>query len=296
MSRCLVTGHKGYIGSKLFKRLQELGHEVVGIDIKDGYDINSHLGLKEDNDGEFHPSWYRFQPEYIFHLACYPRVGYSIENPVKTMQNNVMAGTNVLNFAKKVGAKRVIYSSSSSIAGNGNGPTSPYALQKMVTEIECKLYYELYNVETVGLRYFNVYSRDQKAYGAYATAVSNWMQFIRDGKVPFITGNGTQRRDMLHLEDAVSANIFAMKHEGAFRGQHYDVGTGNNFSLNEVKDLVLKYFDELKFMYVSPRPNEVKETLADTSKLEALGWKAEINIKNGIEDCFKNLKKEIKNV
>jgi UDP-glucose 4-epimerase len=296
MARCLVTGHKGYIGSRLFQVLKGLGHEVAGIDIKDGNDINSPQGFQEDDDGKFHPRWFSFSPEYIFHLACYPRIGYSIENPVGTMLNNVMAGTNVLNFARKVGAKRVIYSSSSSILGQGRGPANPYALQKMVTEIECRLYSELYGLETVGLRYFNVYSEEQRASGAYATAVSNWMQFIREGKVPFITGEGSQRRDMLHLEDTISANIFAMEYKGSFNGAHYDVGTGKNISLNEIKETVLQYFNNMNFMYVTSRPNEVQETLANIVQLQSLGWKAEINIENGINRCFAKLKKELEDV
>mgnify|MGYP001280213955 CR=1 FL=1 len=124
MSRCLVTGHRGYIGSRLYKKLVDLGHEVQGIDLVEGNDINSLQGLVEDKHGKFHPRWANFKPEYVFHLACIPRVAYSIEEPVKTMQNNVLAGSNVLNFARKIGAKRVIYSSSSSINGNGDGPTT----------------------------------------------------------------------------------------------------------------------------------------------------------------------------
>ena len=213
MIRCLVTGHKGYIGSHLYEKLKQLGHVVQGIDLKElyGRDINSLQGLKEDDRGNFHPYFWNFRPEYIFHLACIPRVGYSIDEPVKSMKNNVIAGSNVLNFARKVGAKRVIYSSSSSISGNGYGPTNPYALQKMTTEIETKLYSELYGLDTVSLRYFNVYSKDQPADGPYATAISNWMKYIKNGKNPFITGEGDQRRDMLHVTDAVSANIFSME-------------------------------------------------------------------------------------
>ena len=160
MARCLVTGHKGYIGGKLFKALGDLGNDVVGIDLKDENDINSLKGLVEDNSGNFHPHWFNFEPEYIFHLACIPRLGYCIEHPVSTMKNNVLAGSNVLNFARKVGAKRVIYSSSSSVSGNGAGPTSPYALQKLTTEIEAKIYSDIYGIDTVSLRYFNVYSED----------------------------------------------------------------------------------------------------------------------------------------
>ena len=102
MARCLVTGHRGYIGSRLVKKLSFLGHEVLGIDLIDGKDINSLQGFLEDNDGKFHPFWSNFKAEYIFHLACIPRVGYSVEEPVKAMANNVLAGSNVLNFARLV--------------------------------------------------------------------------------------------------------------------------------------------------------------------------------------------------
>jgi len=294
MSRCLVTGHRGYIGSRLFKALINLGHEVRGIDIKDGCDINTTRGLKQDVRGNFSTYWVDFQPEYIFHLACMPRVGYSIEFPVKTMKNNVLAGSNVLNFARHNGTKRVIYSSSSSIKGNGSGPTNPYALQKMTTEIECRLYSELYNVDTVSLRYFNVYSEDQEADGPYSTAVCNWMKHITKNQIPFITGDGTQRRDMLHVTDAISANIFAMQREHDFLGNTYDVGTGKNISLNEVKDIVKEYFPDTKFMYTNSRPNEVRNTLADIHPLKNIGWESNISIERGINSCFNELKRRLK--
>ena len=291
MARCLVTGHKGYIGSRLFRKLRELGHEVRGIDLSDGHDIN--VCLFEQHPNFCDSDWFKFKPEYVFHLACIPRVAYSVEQPVATMLNNVLAGSNVLNFAKKVGAKRVIYSSSSSIVGNGDGPTSPYGLQKMTTEVETKLYSKLYGVDTVSLRYFNVYSKDQKASGPYATAICNWTQFIRDGKTPFITGDGEQRRDMLHVDDAVSANIFAMEYDGKFGGQHYDCGTGNNISLNEVKDIVQSHFPEVSFEYVAERPGDVLLTKAKSENLKELGWQTKINISQGINNCFSSLKGEI---
>ena len=295
MSRCLVTGHKGYIGARLFKRLKELGHEVVGIDLKDDKDINSLQGLVEDNAGGFHPFWFTFKPEYIFHLACWPRVGYSIENPVLTMKNNVIAGSNVLNFARNVEAKRVIYSSSSSVVGNGHGPTSPYALQKLTTEIETKIYSELYDIDTVSLRYFNVYSEDQPADGPYATAIANWMDYIRKEKAPYITGDGEQRRDMLHVEDAVSANIFAMNYEESFNGRIFDTGTGTNISLNEVRNIVEKYFSKINFDYIPARPNDVFETKADTLPLTNLGWTSKIDVVTGVDNCFRSLTNDKKN-
>ena len=191
MARCLVTGHKGYIGTKLFDKLKKDGHEVLGIDLQEEIPMDILYYLKEDSDGKFHPLFWNFQPEYIFHMACFPRVGYCIEHPVSTMKNNVLIGTYVLNFARKCpSVKRLIYSSSSSVVGNGAGPTSPYALHKYTTEIECGIYSKIYNLDTVSLRYFNVYSEDQKTNGPYATAVSNWMECIRTSHKPFITGDG----------------------------------------------------------------------------------------------------------
>jgi UDP-glucose 4-epimerase len=209
------------------------------------------------------------------------------------MLNNVLAGSNILNFARKVGAKRLIYSSSSSIVGNGDGPTSPYALQKMTTEIETRLYSDLYDIDTVSLRYFNVYSQDQQADGPYATAICNWMKYIRQGENPFITGDGEQKRDMLHVEDAVSANVFAMEHAESFCGKNFDVGTGSNISLNQVKEIVNEHFPKVKFVYTDTRPGDVLLTKARSNKLKEIGWQVKINIEEGISSCFRNLKKEL---
>ena len=183
----------------------------------------------------------------------------------------------------------MIYSSSSSVVGNGNGPASPYALQKYTTELECRMYPELYGMDTVSLRYFNVYSHDQQASGPYATAVCNWMKAVRENVNPFITGDGEQRRDMINVEDVVAANIFAMEHEESFNGQHFDVGTGQNISLNEIKELVLKYHPGVIFDYVAPRPGDVLLTRGATEPLKKLGWTASIGIEEGIEDCFRRL-------
>ena len=293
--KCLVTGHKGYIGSHLYRALLNRDDcDVIGIDSKDVW--NSDILKMFSGDPAYkhlQEKLEEWKPQYIFHLAAIPRVGESIDNPVQTMLNNVMAGSIILDFAKKNGTTRVIYSSSSSIKGNGDGPLSPYAVQKYTTELEASVYPDIYNVDTVSLRYFNVYSNNQSAEGDYATAVANWMKHIRDGKDPFITGDGEQRRDMLHVDDAVAANLFAMDSKRNFNGSAFDVGTGSNISLNEMKEIVNSHFPDVKFNYVEDRKGDVLETKADIKSLQKLGWKAKIDIKKGVDRCFKNLKKEI---
>ena len=285
--RCLVTGNEGYIGTHLQKKLESLGHEVMGIDYKS--DPSKNLLTVFDTD----KSYFEFKPEVVFHLACIPRVAYSVEEPVLTMENNVLITSKVLDFAKKVGAKRVVYSGSSSVVGNGDGPASPYGLQKLVSEMESKLYSQLYGVDTVTLRYFNVYSPDQKATSVYATAVSNFMRHIRENKSPFITGTGEQRRDMANVKDVVSANIFAMNYDGKFNGRYFDIGTGSNISLNEIANIAKKHFPSVQFSYIEPRKGDIMLTKANIEPLVKLGWNPEVDIEEGIEECFCNLKREV---
>ena len=134
MASCLVTGYKGYIGQALYWRLINLGHDVVGVDYRDDDSWDILNGLERIEHYDF---------DYVFHLACIPRVAYSVEQPVHTMMNNVLSTSIVLDFAKRKNVKRVIYSGSSSVVGNGDGPASPYALQKLTSEIETKLYSDL---------------------------------------------------------------------------------------------------------------------------------------------------------
>ena len=288
MSRCLVTGHLGFIGSHLFEKLKEDGHDVVGIDFKHNkeYDI---LEVFSDVDrGLKYCGGIRGKPDYIFHMACIPLIGYSIENPVETMRNNILSTSYMLDFATTTGVKRFIYSSSSSVIGNGDGPTSPYALQKATSEKEVELWCSLYGLDAISLRYFNVYHKEQPADGSYATAVAAWMSCIKEGRDPFITGTGNQRRDMLHVSDAVRANIMAMEHDGPFKGEHFDIGTGKNISLNELRMLLLRQHTGVEFDYKPSRPNEVQETKADIkSAKKDLGFETLVSIKKGVEECFK---------
>jgi UDP-glucose 4-epimerase len=275
MSRLLVTGHRGYIGSRVFSTLVEAGHEVRGIDLKEGQDIIYDLDNFKD-----------FRPEYIFHLAAIPRVPYSMEFPEEVLENNILSTIRILEYARRSGTKRVVYSSSSSVVGNGNGPTSPYGASKLVPEILCKNYSDVYGLDTVCLRYFNVYSKDQTVTGPYATAIANFMHCIREGRKPYITGDGHQRRDMLHVTDAVSANVFCMKYGGEFGGAWLDTATGENISLNEIEEVVKKYHPHVVFDRVPERPGDVRTTRANIRSLKELGWSANMDIITGIHECF----------
>ena len=284
--KTLVTGHRGYIGTHLTKELVLRGHDVAGLDLE-SCDINSHRIPGHDMCDDIPIEFFEFKPNVVFHLAAIPKVEYSVEKPVEVMRNNIISTSKILKFAKKLKIP-VIYSSSSSVVGNGLGPDSPYALSKYVGEMETLLYHRLYNIKTVALRYFNVYSSDQVANSAYATVVPNWKKYIKEGKVPFITGTGEQRRDMTHVKDIVSANIFCAENidKENLWGDWYDIGSGENISLNEMKNIVLRYFPNQEFQYVSPRPGDVLSSQANLSKFKSMGWKSKIRLAEGLDKLF----------
>ena len=284
--KALVTGHLGYIGGNFVKKWQQLGHEWVGYDFRDDERYDLCKGVDLPSTGI----------DVILHFAAIPRVAYSVENPLHVMTNNIVSTSSVLDYAKKHKIP-VVYSSSSSVVGNDDGPASPYALSKYVGELETLLYNKLYGLKTVALRYFNVYSYDQVADSEYATVVCNWKKFITESRVPFITGNGEQRRDMTHVDDIVSANIFCAENikKEELWGHWYDIGSGENISLNEMKQVVLKYFPDLEFEYVPPRVGDVMLTKANLSKFKAHGWESKVSLQEGLNSVYDTLKKELEN-
>jgi len=278
--KLLITGYKGYIGSHIYKALQDKGHEVHGIDIKDGDDI-LHCLPNEEFD-------------YVFHLAALPRVEYSVYHPSYTLKQNVLVTSTLLEWAKDHGVKRVIFSSSSAVMGDGDGvPKSPYGLHKLMSEMECRLFSELYDIDTVCLRYFNAYSEDQPFGGAYATAICAWMEMIRQGKPLRIDGDGEQTRDLVHVEDIVSANLFCMEHSEHFKGKCFNVGSGNSVSMNYIREVINKHH-KVEWNWAPERPGDVKHTQADISELKSLGWEPKVSIQEGLKRCFnKGEKNEI---
>jgi nucleoside-diphosphate-sugar epimerase len=272
MNKCLITGYKGYIGSHLYNNLAKLGYETVGIDLKDGDDI-LHCLPNENFD-------------YVFHLAALPKVEYSIHHPSYTLKQNVLVTSTLLEWAKNHKTKRVIFSSSAAVMGDGNGiPKSPYGLHKLMSEMECRLFSKLYDLDTVCLRYSNVYSEDQPFGGAYATAVCAWMEMIKQDKVLRIDGDGEQTRDLVHVDDIVSANVFCMKFLEDFKGQFFNVGSGRSCSMNYVREIINKNH-KVKWNWAPERPGDIRHAHADISGLKKLGWEPKISIQEGLERCF----------
>ena len=271
--KILVTGHKGYIGAHLYKELKALEHDVVGIDLKDGEDVLHCLP-----DEKF---------DYVFHLAALPRVEYSVEKPSYTLKQNVLATSVVLEWAKNHGVTRVIFSSSSAVMGDGDGvPKSPYGLHKLMSEMECKLYSDLYGLDTVCLRYFNAYSEDQEYGGAYSTAICAWMEMIRLGKSLRIDGDGEQTRDLVHVSDICLANIFCMQSHAWFGGKVFQVGSGESVSMNYIKNFI-DSCNDVEWVMAPARKGDVRHTKADITELKKIGWEPEVSIKEGLNRCFK---------
>ena len=299
--KCIVTGGAGFIGSNLVDRLIDDGHEVIIID-------NLFTGKKENinskaiwNDIDIGistaPSYLEKIMEgvdVVFHLAAKARVQPSIEDPISFNNTNVTGLLNILHSCKEAGVKRFIYSSSSSVYGNAEqiptteecrlNPISPYALQKLIGEQYCKLYSELHGLETVCLRYFNVYGNRMNLDGAYRLVIPIFAKQKLDGDPMTINGDGEQRRDFTYVGDVVEANIKASNMKVKFGGDIFNIGNGDNRSVNEISDMIGG--DRIHRDPVI----EPKETLADNTKAkEYLDWKPTIKIEEWIKKWKKNL-------
>ena len=275
--KILITGHEGYIGSKLFMKLNNGINQVLGVDLKSGNDI--FVNLPDSNY------------DYVFHLAAFPSVQRSVQYPSDTFAQNAYATSVLLEWCKNHGVKRFIFSSSAAAASI----TSPYGLQKRISEQECKLYSELYGLDTVSLRYHNVYSEDQKYGGAYSTVINAWMHMIREKKPLRIDGDGEQTRDFIHVSDVVSANIFCMNYKHSFRGKTFDVATGQSCSLNKIKNII-NLNNEVQWEYKPTRKGDIKHSHSCISGLSSIGWNPCISIEDGLKKCFKRSNHEQSNI
>lgn len=302
----LVTGCAGFIGSnfvKTFKkRFPRVG--VVGIDNfatgrRDAVDKNIIFYEGSILDKNILENIFsKHRPEYIFHFAALPRVSYSVEEPVLTSEVNIVGTVNLLDISAKHKVKRFIFSSSSSVYGgakklptkeseNFPDPRSPYAAQKFAIEPFCRIFSDIYGMDTVCLRYFNVFGPGQYGDSPYSTVVSAWLEalyFPKAGKKPFIEGNGRQSRDFCYVDNVIDANILAMLSKKPLKGECINVAHGERTNLLEVKELIEKYSGKkLDLEKRQPRIGDVKDTQADISKAKKLlGYEPKINFEDGL--------------
>jgi UDP-glucose 4-epimerase len=290
MSKVLVTGGSGFIGSHLVDRLIELGHSVISVDTKAKLNSNVAGRLVNINDRSHTVDSYK-DVDYVFHVAGQARVQPSIHNPQDSIINNVNATAKVLQLSKQAGVKRVIYSMTSSIYGSHQPPhtedmcpqpLSPYAVSKLAGEQLCKVYSELYGLETASLRYFNVYGPRESEFGEYTTVVKKFLQQQAAGQPLTIVGDGEQRRDFTHVHDIVEANIAAMNYQGELKGEIFNIGASHNYSIKQVADLISS--DQV---FLPSRLGEARETLADTTKARTmLGWTPKYSLENYIAESL----------
>lgn len=296
MKKIVVVGGAGFIGSNLVDALVEKGHDVHVIDNLSGgkkENVNPKATLHTLDITDLASIESVFTgAQYVFHLAALPRVQFSIEHPVETHNINITGTLNVLIAAKKGGVKRVIYSASSSAYGDQAtmplvetmmpSPKSPYGLQKYVGEVYCKVWSEVYGLETVSLRYFNVYGPRQSDEGAYALVIAKFIKQKREGTQLTITGDGTQTRDFTHVTDVVAANILGMESEKVGKGEVINIGAGNNHSVNEIAAIIGGETANV------PARLEPKHTLADNRKAkDLLGWEPKADFKTAVEELKK---------
>lgn len=300
MSKYLVTGGAGFIGTNLIKQLLAKEDEVVVIDNYNGGKLPERIQPEVNYvEGDIRNmddlNKVMAGVDGVFHLAAIARMSYSVENPLETNDVNIGGTLNVLVAARDNGVKRVVYSASSSAYGNQEivpfvetmkpSPMSPYGLQKFVGEEYCRLFYDLYGLNTVSLRYFNVYGPSMDPNGAYALVIGKFLQQKKKGKPLTICGDGEYYRDYTHVYDIAHANILAMESEKVGHGEVFNIGNGKPYSVNELAKIIGG-----ESVHVEPRPGDPRRTQADNTKArEILGWQPTIVLEDGINELKKEL-------
>ena len=294
--KMLVTGGAGFIGSNLVDQLILDGNEVHVID-------NFSSGKKENcNDKAIYHKLdisnvdsidmlkkIFEHVDTIFHCAALARVQPSIIDPLKYEVNNTLGLMNVLKAAADVKVRRLVYSASSSAYGPTDNlpskesdpinPISPYANQKYYGELCCRMFSDVYGIETVSLRYFNVYGERQNLGGAYATVVGIFINQILEGNPLTINGDGCQRRDFTYVKDVVNANILASSSLKVGDGEVINIGSGKNISINDLADMISK-----NKIYRKP-VNEPFANLADIRKAkQLLNWEPTVDLGSWIKE------------
>jgi UDP-glucose 4-epimerase len=293
--KSIVTGGCGFIGSHIVDKLIELGHEVIVIDSQTSstrteYFFNQSASYHKKDLTNYEDVENLFKGvNYVFHLASEISIPYCIKYPRETMQNNVISTLNVLEASRKYSIDRLVFSSTSAVYGNGlwlpNYETNnvdclnTYSISKYSGEQLCKMYYELYGLQTIIFRYFNVYGERQPLNGSYAPVIGIFLRQMRAGQPLSLIGEGYQTRDFIHVSDVVSANILASQRETLEFGGVFNVGTGIGTTIESIADLISS-----DRVYLPERPGEVIHSRANIDKImNQLKWEPKINVLDWIK-------------
>ena len=301
MSKALITGGAGFIGSHLADRLLHEGHQVTVVDdLSNGRIefVTSGINAMFADVGD--ASTLRFvqqmQFDVVFHLAARPRVPYSVEHPAETNDENVGKTVKLLEACRgNVG--RFIFTSSSSVYGGsqqlptpesaGRDPKSPYALQKMVGEDYCAMFSDLYGMDTACVRPFNVFGPRQLANGVYGTVVSSWLHAIKHGGELRSDGDGSQTRDMTHVDNVVDVFMRVAAYKGSLRGEAFNAGCGVSVSNKQILTYLVQKHPEVqsRVKHAAWRPGDVRATRADiTACQKLLGYQPVKEFWTGLEE------------
>jgi UDP-glucose 4-epimerase len=314
MSNVLVTGGAGFIGSHLTEALLREGHRVRVLDDFSTGKRENLIFDKEYASLEIVEGDIRYLAicqeamksiEHVFHQAALPSVQRSVEDPLGSNAVNSGGTLNILFAAREEKVKRVVYASSSSVYGDTpilpkdeempSNPLSPYALQKYIGEEYCRLFYQLYGLETISLRYFNIFGPRQDPNSIYSAVIPKFIDALLQGSRPTIFGDGEQSRDFTYIENVVQANLLAMsaKH---LHGETINVACAERTSLNQLVSVLHKILgSKLPPVYEEPRKGDVRHSLADIRKgKEILNYEPKVGIELGLEKTVEFFQKGLR--
>jgi nucleoside-diphosphate-sugar epimerase len=300
MASHLVTGGAGFIGSHLVEELVRRGHAVrVADSLVTGHRRNlEHVANVEFLEGDLADLSFAKNAvdgiEYVLHQAAIPSVPRSVSDPIASHRANVVATLNVLTAARDAGVKRLVYAGSSSAYGDAAvlpkredmppAPLSPYALQKLTGEQYCRLFTDLYGLQTVSIRYFNVFGPRQDPGSPYSGVISLFSTALLEGRRPTIYGDGEQTRDFTYVANVVDGVLRACDAPNA-AGEVINVATGGRISLNQLLEVMNRIVGtNLKPVYQESRAGDVRDSQADISKArQLLGYEPRVPLEEGLE-------------
>jgi UDP-glucose 4-epimerase len=305
MDDYLVTGGAGFIGSHLVTELVRRGHRVRVVDNfvtgrRRNLDHVSGVDLIEGDLADADVARRAVAgTQYVLHQAAIPSVPRSVADPIASNRANVDATLNVLVAARDAGVRRVVYAGSSSAYGNAAvlpkhenmppSPLSPYALQKLIGEQYMQLFTALYGLDTVTIRYFNVFGPRQDPSSPYSGVISLFISALVDGRRPTIYGDGEQTRDFTYVANIVDGVMRAVDGGPELAGEVINVATGGRISLNRLFELLRRLTDasSIEPIHDDPRPGDVRDSQADISKAERLlGYRPIASLEDGLRETL----------